>query len=113
MSFRKYGGLGRNAKNNIVRNGTNIVDNQYITNTFGDINSKIVSHSHLDVGGSTLLNVANLHYPDGSKQSDYIERIQTLENQIVTLTRLVKQSCMTGTQLSKEMGLHVYPTSYR
>jgi hypothetical protein len=113
MSFRKYGGLGRNAKNNIVRNETSIADKQYITNTFGDLNSKIVSQSHLDIGGSSLMNVANVYYHDGSKESEYIERIQSLENQVNLLTRMVNQTCMTSSQLSREMGLRVYPTSYR
>jgi hypothetical protein len=113
MSFRKYGGLGRNAKNNIVRNGTSIADKQYITNTFGDLNSKIVSQSHLDIGGSSLMNVANVYYPDGCKQSEYIERIQSLENQVKTLTRMVKQTCMTPSELKRDMGLYIYPTSYK
>ena len=49
MSFRKYGGLNYAAKNNIVRNNYSSSDNQNITNELGQINSRIVAASNIDL----------------------------------------------------------------
>jgi len=64
-SFRQYGGLNRAATNNIVRNHYSNSDNPTISNYLGQWNSKIVSESHLDLSGNSLLNVHAIYFDNG------------------------------------------------
>jgi len=64
-SFRQYGGLNRAATNNIVRNHYSNSDNPTISNFLGLYNSKIVSESHLDLSGNSLLNVHAIYFDNG------------------------------------------------
>jgi len=66
MSFRKYGGLDKAATNNIVRNHYSNNDNPTISNLLGQPNSKIVSQSHLDFSGNSVLNLGTLYFIDGT-----------------------------------------------
>ena len=65
-SFRQYGGLNRAATNNIVRNHYSNSDNPTISNYLGQWNSKIVSESHLDLSGNSLLNVHGIYFDNGT-----------------------------------------------
>ena len=68
MSFRKYGGINHAAKNNIVKNHFSTSDNQTISNTLGQTNTKIVSKSHLDMDEHSLLNLRSGYFMDGTIQ---------------------------------------------
>jgi hypothetical protein len=65
-SFRQYGGLNRAATNNIVRNHYSNSDNPTISNYLGQWNSKIVSESHLDLSGNSILNVNGIYFDNGT-----------------------------------------------
>jgi predicted acyltransferase (DUF342 family) len=65
-SFRQYGGLNRAATNNIVRNQYSNSDNPTISNYLGQYNSKIVSESHLDLSGNSILNVNGIYFDNGT-----------------------------------------------
>jgi len=75
-SFRQYGGLNRAPTNNIVRNHYSNSDNPTISNFLGLYNSKIVSESHLDLSGNSILNVHGIYFDnsftiiDGSFNGD-------------------------------------------
>jgi len=66
MSFRKYGGIQHNARNNFVRNQVNDSGILNVTQKIGEVNTIIVSESHIDMKGASLLNVGNLFYVDGT-----------------------------------------------
>ena len=68
-NFRKYGGLEYAPANNIVRNYIGNTDNKSITTAFGQMNSKIVYHSHIDLCGNSLLNVNSIYFLDGTIQT--------------------------------------------
>ena len=69
MAFRKYGGLNYAATNNIIRNHYQTSDNFSISDVLGQYNSKIVSESHLDMSGNSLLNVETIYFMDGTSLS--------------------------------------------
>jgi hypothetical protein len=64
-SFRQYGGLNRAASNNIVRSQYSTSENPSITNFMGQWNSKIVSESHVDLSGNTLMGVQDIWFTNG------------------------------------------------
>jgi hypothetical protein len=66
MAFRKYGGLNYAANNNIVRNQYSNTEKPQVTNVLGQINSKIVSASHIDMSANSLLNVECIYFYDGT-----------------------------------------------
>jgi hypothetical protein len=65
-SFRQYGGLNRAATNNIVRNQYSNSDNPTISNFLGLYNSKIVSESHIDLSGNSILNINGIYFDNGT-----------------------------------------------
>ena len=65
-SFRQYGGLNRAATNNIVRSQYSNSENPSITNFIGQWNSKIVSESHIDLSGNTLMGVQEIWFTNGT-----------------------------------------------
>ena len=69
MNFRRYGGLQYAARNNIIRNHISNTDDKSVSTAFGQLNSKIVYHSHIDLCGNSLLNVNSLYFLDGTIQS--------------------------------------------
>jgi len=66
MSFRQFGGINRAATNNIVRNQYSASDKPTIPNTLGQANSKIVSESHIDLSGNSLLNTQTVYFTNGA-----------------------------------------------
>ena len=66
MSFRKYGGINHSATNNIVKSHFSTSDNQIITNTIGQQNSKIVNKSHLDLDKQSILNTQSIYFTDNT-----------------------------------------------
>jgi hypothetical protein len=69
MAFRRYGGLNYAATNNIIRNHYQTSDNFSISDILGQYNSKIVSESHLDMSGNSLLNVETIYFMNGTSLS--------------------------------------------
>ena len=69
MSFRKYGGIYHSATNNIVKSHYSTSDNQIITNTVGQQNSKIVNKSHLDLDKQSILNTQSIYFTDNTIQN--------------------------------------------
>jgi hypothetical protein len=67
--FRKFGGLTYAAHNNIVKNNLQSSDNFSITNILGQVNSKIVSQSHIDMSGNSILNLDTIYFMDGTTLS--------------------------------------------
>jgi hypothetical protein len=68
MSFRQFGGLNFSAKNNIISNLYSSTTKQSI-NTIGQLNTKVVSQSHIDMSANSLLNVNSVYFMDGTIQS--------------------------------------------
>jgi len=66
MSFRKYGGIQFNAHNNYVRSKVSDAGSLNITDKIGEFNTKVICESHLDLAGSSIINVGNIYYADGS-----------------------------------------------
>ena len=69
MSFKQFGGLSFAAKNNIVGNLYSTSGNLGISNSMGQENSKIISQSHVDLSGNSLMHIGSLYFMDGSVQS--------------------------------------------
>ena len=69
MSFRKFGGLNYSAKNNIVTNKYSNSGNLGVTDAIGQINSKIVSLSHIDMSGSSIMNVDAIYFSNNTVQN--------------------------------------------
>ena len=65
MAFRKFGGIEYNRKNNYVSSNINNNMNLNITDQIGNINTKIVTKSHLDLDGQTMFNVGNVIFANG------------------------------------------------
>jgi hypothetical protein len=66
MSFRRYGGINYAATNNIVRNQYSNSAQPTISNYLGQLNSRIVSDSHLDLSGNSILNVDTIYFYNGN-----------------------------------------------
>ena len=64
--FKKFGGLNYSEKNNIVHNHYSTSNNQTVSNTIGQVNTRIVSKSHLDLSANYLLNDAGIYFMDGT-----------------------------------------------
>jgi len=69
QNFRRYGGLQYAARNNIIRNHIGNTDNKSVNSAFGQLNSKIVYYSHIDLSGNSLLNMNSIYFLDGTVQS--------------------------------------------
>jgi len=66
QSFRRYGGLNYASSNNIVRNHFCNNDNLIISEKIGLLNSKILSDSHIDMSGNSLLGVKEIYFYNGT-----------------------------------------------
>uniref|UniRef100_A0A6C0BC11 Uncharacterized protein n=1 Tax=viral metagenome TaxID=1070528 RepID=A0A6C0BC11_9ZZZZ len=86
MAFRKYGGLNYAATNNIIRNHYANSDNFFVSNVVGQYNSKIVSESHYDMSGNSLLNVEAIYFMDGSSLTGGTENGNFTVNGNLTVT---------------------------
>ena len=69
MSFKQFGGLTFAAKNNIIGNLYSTTGNLGISNFLGQENSKIISLSHIDLSGNSLMHIGSLYFMDGSIQT--------------------------------------------
>ena len=69
MSFKQFGGLSFAAKNNIIGNLYSTTGNLGISSSLGQENSKIISQSHVDLSGNSLMHIGSLYFMDGSVQT--------------------------------------------
>ena len=69
MSFKQFGGLTFAAKNNIIGNLYSTTGNLGISSSLGQENSKIISQSHVDLSGNSLMHIGSLYFMDGSVQT--------------------------------------------
>jgi hypothetical protein len=67
-TFKKFGGLAYNKKNNIVSSQYGTHSNHIISNSIGDRNTRVITESHVDLSGNSLLRVDGLYFLDGSVQ---------------------------------------------
>lgn len=67
-TFRKFGGIGYNQKNNIVTSKYGTTSELYVSDSFGDRNSRIVNNSHIDLSGNSVLRVDGIYFLDGTVQ---------------------------------------------
>jgi hypothetical protein len=67
-TFRKFGGLGYNQKNNIVTSKYGMTGELYVSDSFGDRNTRIVNNSHIDLSGNSVLRVDGIYFLDGTVQ---------------------------------------------
>jgi polyhydroxyalkanoate synthesis regulator phasin len=65
-TFRQYGGLSRSANSNIVRNNVFNADVTTLSQNVGLPNTKVVTESHIDLSGNSLLNVDGIYFTDGT-----------------------------------------------
>ena len=65
-SFRKVGGLNYATRNNIVRSNYSNNTNPNISNVLGQVNTKTVSESHIDMSNNYLLNTEGVYFMDGT-----------------------------------------------
>jgi hypothetical protein len=69
MSFRKYGGMNHNAKNNIVKNQYSNNVNQTVSNQIGLTGSSIVCQSNIDLSCNSLVNTSTIQFCDNTIQT--------------------------------------------
>lgn len=65
-SFKQFGGLAYNSKNNITGATHTVNAAQVVTGTSGNINTRSAINSHIDLSGSSLLQVGGVHFADGT-----------------------------------------------
>jgi hypothetical protein len=65
-SFKQFGGLGYNSKNNIIGASQTVNAAQVVTGTVGNTNTRSTMNSHIDLSGSSLLQVGGVHFADGT-----------------------------------------------
>jgi hypothetical protein len=68
-SFRRYGGLNYSANNNITRSYISNSEQMNINNYSGQLNSKEVFASHVDMSGNSILHTGTLYFQDGTSMS--------------------------------------------
>jgi hypothetical protein len=91
-NFRKYGGLEYAARNNIIRNHISNADYKSVNTAFGQLNSKIVYHSHIDLCGNSLLNINSIYFLDGTIQTTaYVHSPKEPSDMIAILVKEVEE----------------------
>ena len=65
-SFKQFGGLAYNSKNNITGATHTVNAAQVVTGTSGNTNTRSTINSHIDLSGSSLLQVGGVHFADGT-----------------------------------------------
>lgn len=68
-TFKKFGGLNYNSKNNIVSSFRNHTTTHSVSNHVGDKNTRIVHDSHIDLSGNSVLRVNGIYFVDGTVQT--------------------------------------------
>jgi hypothetical protein len=65
-SFKQFGGLSYNSKHNITSATHTVNAAQVVTGTTGNTNTRSAINSHVDLSGSSLLQVGGVHFADGT-----------------------------------------------
>jgi hypothetical protein len=65
-SFKQFGGLAYNSKHNITGATHTVNAAQVVTGTTGNTNTRSTINSHVDLSGSSLLQVGGVHFADGT-----------------------------------------------
>jgi len=65
-SFKQFGGLAYNSKHNITGANQTVNAAQVVTGTTGNTNTRSSMNSHIDLSGSSLLQVGGVHFADGT-----------------------------------------------
>lgn len=68
-TFKKFGGLNYNSKNNIVSNFHSHNGTHSISQHIGEPNTRIIHDSHIDLSGNSVLRVDGLYFVDGTVQT--------------------------------------------
>lgn len=68
-TFKKFGGLEYNSKNNIVSSFRTHNAIHSVSNHVGDKNTRIVHDSHIDLSGNSVLRVDGIYFVDGTVQT--------------------------------------------
>ena len=83
MAFRKFGGIEYHKKNNYVSSNINNNMNLNITDQIGNINTKIVTKSHLDLDGQTMFNVGNVIFANGLDVEQMLGNVDLMNNEAI------------------------------
>ena len=65
-SFKQFGGLAYNSKHNITGATHSVHTDHIVTGIEGSTNTRSVVHSHIDLSGSSLLQVGGIIFADGT-----------------------------------------------
>lgn len=65
-TFKQFGGIGFNQKNNIATNTFHVNTNQKTTGIVGDTNTRTMNHSHIDLSGNSILRADAIYFIDGT-----------------------------------------------
>jgi len=65
-SFKQFGGLAYNSKHNITGATHAVNTDQVVIGNIGNTNTRTAINSHIDLSGSSLLQVGGVHFADGS-----------------------------------------------
>ena len=65
-SFKQFGGLSYHSKHNITGATHTVNAAQVVTGTTGNTNTRSTVNSHIDLSGSSLLQVGGVHFADGT-----------------------------------------------
>ena len=66
MAFRRFGGITYSSTNNYVHSEYTNNSNMNITTRTGQLNSKELFRSHIDLSGNSILNVGCIYFEDGT-----------------------------------------------
>lgn len=67
-TFKQFGGLGYSGKNNIMNSTYGGNAQHRVTGSLGDVNTRVVTHSHIDLSGNSILRVDGIYFLDGTVQ---------------------------------------------
>ena len=73
MSFKKYGGLNQSSKNSIFGNVYLNAASVSVTEAIGQLNSKIICKSHLDMSNNSVINAGSMYFQDGTQQTTALQ----------------------------------------
>lgn len=65
-SFKQFGGLAYNSKQNITNAAHSVHTDQIITGFEGATNTRTIINSHVDLSGSSIMQVGGIYFADGS-----------------------------------------------
>ena len=65
-SFKQFGGLAYNSKQNITHAAHSVHTDHVVTHADGAINTRVGINSHIDLSGSSILQVGGIYFADGT-----------------------------------------------